>query len=66
MGIFGLMDTVQAASLTMAINECWWVLAAVSLAALPILWWMGHVPSAIPISKVRKLQAQQPAAPTST
>jgi MFS transporter, DHA2 family, multidrug resistance protein len=59
MGIFGLMDTVQAASLTMAINECWWTLAAVSLAALPILWWMGHVPSAIPLMTARKMQAAQ-------
>ena len=59
MGIFGLMDTVQAASLTQAINECWWTLAAISLAALPILWWMGHVPSAIPIVKLRKMQAAE-------
>jgi MFS transporter, DHA2 family, multidrug resistance protein len=57
MGIFGLMDTVQAASLTQAINECWWTLAVVSLTALPILWWMGHVPSAIPLRKQRKIQA---------
>jgi MFS transporter, DHA2 family, multidrug resistance protein len=63
MGIFGLMDTVQAASLTQAINECWWTLAAVSLSALPILWWMGHVPSAMPISKQRKLQAAAAALP---
>ncbi len=59
MGIFGLMDVVQGASLTQAINECWWALAAVSLAALPLLWYMGHVPSAVPISKARKLQPAQ-------
>jgi MFS transporter, DHA2 family, multidrug resistance protein len=57
MGIFSMMDAIQAASLTQAINECWWVLAAVSLSALPLLWWMGHVPSAIPLAKVRKMQA---------
>jgi hypothetical protein len=63
MGIFSLMDTVQAASLTQAINECWWTLAAVSLAALPILWWMGHVPSAIPLMTARKMQAAQAVIP---
>ncbi len=57
MGVFGLMDTVQAASLTQAINECWWTLAGVSLLALPILLVMGHVPGSVPISKARKAQA---------
>jgi hypothetical protein len=46
MGIFGLTDLVQSAGLTQAINECWWLLAGVSLLALPLLWWLGPVESA--------------------
>ena len=49
MGIFGLTDLVQSAGLTQAINECWWLLAAMSLLALPLLWWLGPVESAKPI-----------------
>ena len=54
MGIFALMDFVEPASLTMAINECWWVLAGVSLLAVPTLWMMGHVASAVPIARLKK------------
>lgn len=46
MGIFALGDLAQAAGLTQAINECWWLLAALSLCALPVLWMLGNVPSA--------------------
>ncbi len=46
MGIFGLTDLVQSAGLTQAINECWWLLAVMSLLALPLLWWLGPVESA--------------------
>ena len=46
MSIMGIMDVIQNASLTMAINECWWVLAAVSALAVPLLWWLGPVESA--------------------
>ncbi len=55
MGIFSLTDTVQSAGLTQAINECWWLLAAVALLALPLLWWLGPVESAKAI-KNRKTQ----------
>jgi MFS transporter, DHA2 family, multidrug resistance protein len=46
MGIFALGDLAQAAGLTQAINECWWLLTALSLCALPILWMLGNVESA--------------------
>lgn len=46
MSLMGIMDLIQNASLTMAINECWWLLAAASLLALPLLWWLGPVESA--------------------
>jgi MFS transporter, DHA2 family, multidrug resistance protein len=46
MGIFALGDLAQAAGLTQAINECWWLLAGLSLCALPILWMLGNVESA--------------------
>jgi MFS transporter, DHA2 family, multidrug resistance protein len=46
MGIFALSDLAQSAGLTMAINECWWLLAALSATALPLLWALGPVESA--------------------
>jgi MFS transporter, DHA2 family, multidrug resistance protein len=46
MGIFGLADLAQSAGLTMAINEGWWLLSALSLTALPLLWMLGNVASA--------------------
>jgi MFS transporter, DHA2 family, multidrug resistance protein len=49
MGIFGLTDLVQSAGLTQAINECWWLLAATALLALPLLWFLGPIESAKPI-----------------
>jgi MFS transporter, DHA2 family, multidrug resistance protein len=56
MGIFGLTDLVQAAGLTQAINECWWLLAAAALLALPLLWFLGPVESARP-AKSREISA---------
>ncbi len=46
MGIFGLGDLAQSAGLTMAINECWWLLGAFALTALPLLLLLGNVESA--------------------
>jgi MFS transporter, DHA2 family, multidrug resistance protein len=46
MGIFALGDLAQAAGLTQAINECWWLLTVLSLCALPLLWMLGNVESA--------------------
>jgi DHA2 family multidrug resistance protein len=46
MSMMGIMDLIQNTSLTMAINDCWWLLAAVALAALPLLWMLGPVESA--------------------
>jgi hypothetical protein len=40
------MDLIQNASLTSAINDCWWLLAGVALLALPLLWALGPVESA--------------------
>ncbi len=54
MGIFGLTDLVQTAGLTQAINECWWLLAAASLLALPLLWFLGPVESSKPIKSRRQ------------
>ncbi len=47
MSMLGIMDVIQSASLTMAINECWWLLTVASFATLPLLLWQGHVPSAV-------------------
>lgn len=54
MGLLGIMDSIEPAALTLAINESWWLLAAVSLAALPLLWWMGPVESAKPVRLLKK------------
>jgi hypothetical protein len=40
---------VQNAGLTQAINECWWLLAAAALLALPLLWMLGPIDSAKPV-----------------
>ncbi len=47
MSMLGIMDIIQSASLTMAINECWWLLAVACLATLPLLFFLGPVPSAM-------------------
>ncbi len=49
MSMMGIMDLIQNASLTQALNDCWWLLAAVSLSALPVLWLLGPIESARPI-----------------
>jgi DHA2 family multidrug resistance protein len=51
MSLMGIMDLIQNASLTMAINDCWWVLAAVSAAALPLLLWVGPIASVRPVHR---------------
>ncbi len=53
MSLMGIMDLIQNASLTMAINDCWWVLGAVAAVALPLLWWLGPVPSARPVKALK-------------
>jgi MFS transporter, DHA2 family, multidrug resistance protein len=54
MGIFALSDLAQAAGLTMAINECWWLLAGLALVALPLLWALGSVESSKPVHAQQK------------
>ncbi|MFT3672298.1 DHA2 family efflux MFS transporter permease subunit [Aestuariivirga sp.] len=49
MSMMGIMDLIQNASLTQAINDCWWLLAAVALVALPVLWLLGPIDSARPV-----------------
>ncbi len=51
-GLLGIMDSIQGASLAMAINECWLMLGVVCLVALPVLWWLGPIRSAVPVSKL--------------
>jgi MFS transporter, DHA2 family, multidrug resistance protein len=59
MGIFALADLAQSAGLTTAINESWWLLAALSALAFPILWALGPVESSVPLRK-RNLEANAP------
>lgn len=43
LGLMAIMDTLQEASLTLAINEAWLMLAAIACAALPLLWLLGPI-----------------------
>ena len=56
MGIFGLTDLAQNAGLTQAINEGWWLLAAASLLAFPLLWVLGPVESSKPVARLNTPQ----------
>jgi DHA2 family multidrug resistance protein len=47
-GLMNILDVVQAVSMTQAVNDCWMVLGAVSLLALPVLWLVGPIRSALP------------------
>ena len=49
MGFLTFLETVEPAALTLAINECFWLLATASLIALPLLYWLGPVESAKPV-----------------
>jgi MFS transporter, DHA2 family, multidrug resistance protein len=49
MSMLGIMDLIGNAGLTMAINECWWLLGIVAFATLPVLWMLGPVDSVKPI-----------------
>ena len=51
-GMMGIGDDLKAYGLAMAINEAWLLLAVVSLLALPILWRMGTMQSALPLAKL--------------
>ncbi len=48
-GIMSIADLVQGASLTMAINQCWWMLAGVCMLSLPVLLMVGPIRSVYPI-----------------
>jgi MFS transporter, DHA2 family, multidrug resistance protein len=53
-GLMGIMDSIQGASLSMAINECWFLLGAVCLLAFPVLWMLGPIRNAIPVTKLAR------------
>jgi MFS transporter, DHA2 family, multidrug resistance protein len=54
MGMMGIMDAVQGASLTLAINDCWMLLGAAALLAFPILMLLGPIRSATPLTKLNR------------
>ncbi len=51
--IIGIIDIIEDAALTMAINECWLMLAAAAFLAIPFVLIMGPIRSAIPSYKLR-------------
>jgi DHA2 family multidrug resistance protein len=51
MGFLTFGETLQAAALTFAINECFWMLALASILILPLLWVMGPLESARPVKR---------------
>jgi MFS transporter, DHA2 family, multidrug resistance protein len=54
--MMGMMDVVQSAALTSAINECWWVLGAITALTLPLLLLAGPLPSAKPTGELGGLK----------
>ena len=52
MGLMGIMEDIGHAALTGAVNECWILLGVASLIALPLIWWLGPVTSALPIKQL--------------
>ncbi len=53
-GLMSIIDAAQGAGLTMAINECWILLGSVALLALPILFILGPIRSAVPAAKLAR------------
>jgi len=53
-GLMGIMDLIQGASLTAAINECWLLLGWVCLLAFPLILLVGPVRSALPLRKLKE------------
>jgi MFS transporter, DHA2 family, multidrug resistance protein len=56
--MMSILDLVEDASLTMAINECWWMLAAACFLAVPLILLLGPVKSAMSSRKLAKLQSE--------
>ncbi len=53
-GLMGIMDIIQQASLTQAINESWLVLGGITALGLVVLYVMGPIrPSQLPASEAR-------------
>ncbi|HUR43621.1 MAG TPA: DHA2 family efflux MFS transporter permease subunit [Aestuariivirga sp.] len=48
MGLISIMDSIQYASLTLAINQAWMMLAIIAAASLLLLWIMGPIRGTIP------------------
>lgn len=42
-GLLGVMDTIQEAAVTMAVNEAWLMMGGLTLLALVLLWFMGAI-----------------------
>lgn len=59
MGLMGIMEDIGHAALTGAINECWILLGVVCLTALPLIWWLGPVKSALPLKKLAAIMAKK-------
>jgi len=55
MELIGFMDIIQEASLAMAINEAWLLLAGLTASGLAVLWLMGpiRVPASHPVHNFR-------------
>lgn len=43
LGLLGVMDTIQEAAVTMAVNEAWLMMGGLTLLSLILLWWMGAI-----------------------
>lgn len=43
MGVLGVMDIIQEAAVTMAVNEAWLLIGGLTCFALVLLWWLGPI-----------------------
>jgi MFS transporter, DHA2 family, multidrug resistance protein len=50
--MMSILGDIQSAGLTMAINECWWMLAIAAFLAVPVIMLVGPVRSAWPVRKL--------------
>jgi MFS transporter, DHA2 family, multidrug resistance protein len=54
MGLLGIADQLQAAGLTMSVNECWFMFAVVCGLALALIPFVGRLASALPKKQVKR------------
>ncbi|MGH6854187.1 MAG: DHA2 family efflux MFS transporter permease subunit [Aestuariivirga sp.] len=63
-GLISIMDAIQDASLTMAINQAWAMLALITAFSLVLLWLMGPIRGSFPAANATPGRMTAPRQPT--